>query len=241
MRPVHRGAQRLLAADCGARTTGQQPEPVMQAVDDLGQGQRSHPRRREFDRQRHAVEAAAISATAVELSSVTAKSGRARRARSANSSIASSASDSEGTCHITSPVTLTGSRLVANTVTPGRSRQSSPSNVGARVEEVLAVVQHHQQVTPANESQQSIHRRTAGLVGQAQSAGDGHRHHLCGRDRRQIDVPDAVAEFARHLGGHLQGQPCLAHPAGPDQGDQPVACQGLPQAADFCLAPNETR
>jgi hypothetical protein len=38
MRPVHRGAQRLLAAHRRARPTGQQPEPVMQAVNDLGQG-----------------------------------------------------------------------------------------------------------------------------------------------------------------------------------------------------------
>ena len=38
VRPVHRGAQRLLAAHRGARTTGQQPEPVMKAVQYLGQG-----------------------------------------------------------------------------------------------------------------------------------------------------------------------------------------------------------
>jgi hypothetical protein len=30
----------------------------MQTVEDLGQRQRPHPRRREFDRQRHAVQAA---------------------------------------------------------------------------------------------------------------------------------------------------------------------------------------
>ena len=59
MRPVHRGAQGLLAAHRGARTAGQQPEPVMQAVEDLGQRQRAHPRRRQLDRQRQTIQARA--------------------------------------------------------------------------------------------------------------------------------------------------------------------------------------
>ena len=59
VRPLHRGAQRLLAAHRCARTAGQRAEAVMQTVDDLGQPQRAHPRRRKFNRQRYAVEAAA--------------------------------------------------------------------------------------------------------------------------------------------------------------------------------------
>ena len=94
----------------------------MQAVDDLGQRQGAHPRRRQLDRQRHAVEAPADLASRVAaLSSVTRKSGRARRARSVNNSMASSASDSDGTRHVTSPATPIGSRLVASTVSPGQA------------------------------------------------------------------------------------------------------------------------
>ena len=59
MRPIHRRPQGLLAAHCRARTTGQQPEAVVQAVDDLGQRQRANPRRRQFDGQRHPVQAPA--------------------------------------------------------------------------------------------------------------------------------------------------------------------------------------
>ena len=130
---------------------------------------------------------------------------------------------------------------MASTVNLGAAAEQRAEQRRAGVEQVLAVVQHDQQVTLGHESQQGVHRRTAGVIGQAQSAGDGHRHHLRGRDRRQVDVPGAVAEISRDLGGHLHRQPGLAHAAGPDQGDQPVAGQGVPQAPDFRLAPNETR
>ena len=51
--------KRLLAAHRGARAAGQQSEPVVQAVEDLGQRQGADPCRCELDRQRHAVEATA--------------------------------------------------------------------------------------------------------------------------------------------------------------------------------------
>ena len=56
VRPVDRGAQGLLAPHRGARAAGQQAEAVVQAVEDLGQRQRAHPRGRELDGERHAVE-----------------------------------------------------------------------------------------------------------------------------------------------------------------------------------------
>jgi hypothetical protein len=59
MRPVHRRAQRLLSSHCGARTPGQQPKAVVQAVEDLGKRQGTYPRGRKFNRQRHAVKALA--------------------------------------------------------------------------------------------------------------------------------------------------------------------------------------
>ena len=49
----------MLAAHRGTRTAGQQPEPVVQAVQNLCQRQRPHPCRRQFDRQGYPVEATA--------------------------------------------------------------------------------------------------------------------------------------------------------------------------------------
>ena len=59
MRPINGGVQRLLAANRHARAARQQPESIVEAPDDLGQRQRPHSRRRQFDGQRETVEAAA--------------------------------------------------------------------------------------------------------------------------------------------------------------------------------------
>ncbi len=121
----------------------------MQAVDDLVERQRPHPRGGEFDRQRHAVEPRQISVTVPAFSSVTAKSGRARRARSVNNSTASSASDSDGTRQFTSPDTperLTAGRQHRH---PRAAAEHVVDQRGAGIEQMLAVVQHQQHPTIA--------------------------------------------------------------------------------------------
>ena len=57
--PVDDGAQRLLAGQRGAAASRKQPEAVVEARGDLGNGQRAQPRSRELDRERQAVEAPA--------------------------------------------------------------------------------------------------------------------------------------------------------------------------------------
>ncbi len=197
----------------------------MQAVEDLGQRQRPHPRRGQLDRQRQAVEAPADLGDGGELSSVTVKSGRARRARSVNSSIASSASDSDGTRQVTSPATPIGSRLVASTVNLGAAASSAPSSSAQRVEQVLAVVQHHQHLTVGARTAAGCPSSNGRMVGQPQRRATVTGTTSAIGDRCQIDVPHPVSEIA----GHLLRRP--APPAGsyphrrPGQGDQPVACQ----------------
>ena len=66
-----------------------------------------------------------ISVTTARVSPVRSKSGRARGARSVNNSIASSASDNDGTRHIASPATASGSRLVVNSRTAGHRPMSA--------------------------------------------------------------------------------------------------------------------
>ena len=61
-----------------------------------------------------------------------------------NNWIASSASDSEGTRNATSPATEIGSRLVANNVKRGQSPKQPNDQRGARIQEVLTVVEHNQ-------------------------------------------------------------------------------------------------
>ena len=51
-----RRAERLVPGQRGPAAAGEQREPVVEALGQLGRGQRAQPRRRELDRQRHAVE-----------------------------------------------------------------------------------------------------------------------------------------------------------------------------------------
>ncbi len=85
-----------------------------------------------------------ISVTVAALSSSTTKSGRARRARSTNSSIALSANGNDGTRQLSSPATPIGSRLVVSRVNLGPASSNATISVGAGIQQMLAVVQHHQ-------------------------------------------------------------------------------------------------
>ena len=85
-----------------------------------------------------------ISVTASVLSAVRRNSGLVLRARSLNSSIASSASDNDGTRQLTSPGTPIGSRLVVSRCQRRAGGQQGGDQLGAGVEQVFAVVEHHQ-------------------------------------------------------------------------------------------------
>ena len=97
-----------------------------------------------------------ISATVSASPSVIAKSGLARRARSLNNSTASSARDNDGTCQFTSPPTMRGSRLVARIATLEQPASKSLTRFCAGLQQMLAVVQHQQQPSLADEAQQRL-------------------------------------------------------------------------------------
>ena len=47
---------------------------------------------------------------------------------------------------------------------PRRGTQQSDDHLGAGIQQMLAVVQHHQHLTVANKPQQRVHGGTAGLI-----------------------------------------------------------------------------
>ena len=216
MRPVHRRAQRLLAAHRGARAAGQQPEPVVQAVDDLGQRQRPHPRGGELDGQRHAVEAPAdLGCTTSMLSSVTRKSGRTRRARSANKSIGLVVSDSDGTCQThfagdADRLTTGGQQRQprAGAQQHGDAARRSPSSRCSQ----LSSTTSRSDGRRVNRSSVSMVERPAGRAGPAREPTVTATTSGMG-DRRQVDVPDAVGEFVGQSAATCTRQPGLAHAA----------------------------
>ena len=182
-----------------------------------------------------------MSATVAALSSVSLKSGRIRHARSANNSSASSASDSDGTCQVTSPAARIGSRLVARSRNPAQAPNSPVASNAVASKQMFAVVRHDQHVAVRDEPAQGDHRRGAGLVGQPERSSDRHRHDIGMSDRRQIDIPGAVAELAGDLRGDLNRQTRLAGPAGAGQCHQPVVAQQCPHLIDLRGASDKTR
>jgi hypothetical protein len=116
---------------------------------------------------------------------------------------------------------------------PRRGTQERDDEVRARVEQVLAVVQHHQHLTVANKPQQRVHRGAARLVGHAQRAGHRDRHHAWMGDRRQIDIPDTVTELGRDASRDLNRETGLAGAAGTGQGHQPVVDEQLLQVSQL--------
>ena len=70
----------------------------------------------------------------------------------------SQGSSSGGTGTTCSPGTCSGSRLVAITRTPGAVRRTSVDQLGGRVEQVLAVVEHEQQLLVPQVSDQDLAR-----------------------------------------------------------------------------------
>src|SRR5262249_46500810 len=59
IRPVDRGAQRLVALNCGATAAGEEAEPFVDTARDVARRHHSTPRGSEFDRKWYAIESAA--------------------------------------------------------------------------------------------------------------------------------------------------------------------------------------
>ena len=115
-----------------------------------------------------------IPATAAWFASVSANPGTTRAARSANNRTAGnsprcagvsgcpgSGAPSGGTGSTVSPVMFSASRLVASTRSPARGAQQQVGQLGHRVHQVLAVIQHQQQLPARQVVRQRRFRRKA--------------------------------------------------------------------------------
>jgi len=117
---------------------------------------------------------------------------------------------------------------------PRAAPQDRVGGLGAAVDQVLAVVQHDQDVLRGQRIDQGPGDRPARLPGDPQRPGNRRRHRVLAGDRRELHQPHPVTGSVQHLGGHLQAQPGLATPPGPGQGDQ---ARGLHQRPDLCQLP----
>ena len=101
---------------------------------------------------------------------------------------------------------------------------------GARVQQVLAVVDHEQEAFAGKEVRERDERPVGRAVLGTERDEDGLRDEQRVVDRGQRREPDAIGKAARHLGGSADRQPRLAHPATARQRQQ---ARGRQQPLDF--------
>ena len=123
-------------------------------------------------------------------------------------------------------------------MTPGGDRLRA---LGRRPQEMLTVVQHHEQTALAGELGQRVQRRAFGGT-----APTHRRQHDVGDHRRVVQrgqrrEPHAGGEVGQHLGGSVQGQSRLTDATDTGHGDDPRFLQHQRQRMDIALAADERR
>ncbi len=91
------------------------------------------------------------------------------------------------------------------------------------------------------EAQQRVDRGAPGLVGQPEPAGHCDGNGVGIGERREVDVPDAVAVVGDHRRGDVERQSRLAGAPGSGEGDEPVGRQGIAEVPGFDPATDERR
>jgi hypothetical protein len=254
--PDHR-AQRLVPGQGGAAPLGQEAEAVVQASGDLLRGQSGHPRGGQLDRERYAVEPPADldDARGVPLGQVEAGQRAPRpldeqprglgalRVRPRVHAVGARAARLRHAQRRHPPPRLAGNAegLAAGCQDPeaGAAPEKRVRERGARVDEVLAVVEHEQEPPRPQVVDQRFVDGPVGLVGQAERGGDGPGDQRRRGDRRQIDEPDPVRVVARQPVGDLDREARLADPARPGQRDQAGHGEERADLGALRLAPDE--
>ena len=185
------------------------------AAGQLGGGHETHPGRGQLDRQGDPVEAPADLGDAAGRLAVGTKAG-AGRGPIAEQLAHPPSPQRHRPARTRSPPTPSGSRLVASTPTVGHDAEPA-EQLGRRVQQMLAVVQDHQQPPAPQVVDHAVDQRPALL--QAQRRCDRVRHRPSVRHRRQLAQPHPVGELSATRPRRLQRQAGLAHAAHPRQRD----------------------
>ena len=255
MAPGQRCAQGALAwwglARAAAEKAQALAEPVVQAL----QAQVRHARGGQFDGQRHAVELTADGhhggdVAFVEHEALVGGPGAVFKQPHG----AGRAGFGQGLAgrqrQRADPVDLLGrqaQRLLAGGqhLQARRLREQRGGQLGHRVDEVFAVVQHQQHLHRLQGLRQRLPRgdRCAGADGVLQRllqhTGHVGQQRLGLRQRRQVDEHRAVREAPLQLAGHGTRQRRLADAASADDGDQPMRRQQVGQRLKIVFAPEQ--
>ena len=108
-------------------------------------------------------------------------------------------------------------------------------------EDLFEVVEHEEQRPIGEIVEESLSRRSAGDVAQAERGDDRRSDEVRVGDRIERDEPDAIGKGGSRAPGKLDRQARLAGPAGSQEGDEAVVRQQPLELDELALAPDEAR
>ena len=250
--PVHGGPQRLLAGQRRAAALGQQAEAVLQPGQQLPRRQHAHPRRRQLDGQRDAVQPGTDLGHGRRVLGRHLERGLHRHrtvAEEPHRRVAGRRFDRSRLPEVWHgkrrhpPDDLTGDaqRLPAGgqEAQLGTGAQQGVSQPGAGIGEVLAVIEHQQQTPELQRVSERRRQRPAGGLTHAQGGSHRPGHEGGVGNGGQVDQPHAVWAVRQQAGRDPQRQPGLADAPGAAERHQAMLGQERPHGGALVLAPDE--
>jgi hypothetical protein len=114
-----------------------------------------------------------------------------------------------------------------------------PADLGARVEQVLAVVQGQQQAPRPQRVGERLEQRAPGLLADPHDRRDARDHQLGLLQVSQFHEPDPVGKLLFGQGQEAQREPGLADAPGPAQGQRARSVQHLAELSELPLPADE--
>ena len=106
-------------------------------------------------------------------------------------------------------------------------------HLGARTNQVLAVVEDDEDVLGREDLQERVEHWTPGLLSYPECMGDRGLNCVAVGDCRQLDKPHAVARPIEKFGCHLKGETGLAGSTGAGERDEPGGLDECSQLGEF--------
>ena len=105
----------------------------------------------------------------------------------------------------------------------GTGAQQSLGHTGGGINQMLTIVEHHENMPAGDRCRDAFDRDVAGERREAQRGGDGHRDELRIGQRSELGQSHAVGEPRQQLTRYFETQPGLADAPRTGQGHQSVA------------------
>ena len=124
----------------------------------------------------------------------------------------------------------------------GTSLEDGHSGIGYVIGEVLAVVEHEEEATVAEEAEEVDALRPIDLgSSDVELADDRFEDVVAGLQACQVDDPGSVAESIRHLPGALDREPGLAGATRTDDRHEALRCEGMEHPGGVVVPADEAR